>query len=251
MKSEAISRWIKQKVRSARARGCVVGLSGGVDSAVVAALCKKAVGSRLLCLIMPCDSSAGDMRDALAITKKFRLKSRIIDIKPAYRAFLKTVPRGNRAAVANLKPRLRMTTLYYFANLMNLLVVGTGNKSEISVGYFTKFGDGGADILPLGSLYKSEVYALARALGVPQSVLKKPPSAGLWTGQTDEGQMGVTYDEIEKTLRRCQQRTGKIANPKVSAMFRRSVHKRHPPEVYARHSSTRTRRGSRDNREEK
>jgi NAD+ synthase len=231
MKSEAISRWIKRKVGSAGARGCVVGLSGGVDSAVVSALCKKAVGGRLLCLIMPCGLSAGDMKDALATAKKFRLKTKIVDIKPVYRAFLKILPVGNSASLSNLKPRLRMAVLYYFANLYNFLVVGTGNKSEISVGYFTKHGDGGVDALPLGSFYKSEVYSLARELGVPRSVMEKPPSAGLWPGQTDEGEMGVTYEEIERALRSAR-RKGRIDNPRVADMARRSEHKRNPPEIY-------------------
>ncbi|PKN00888.1 MAG: NAD(+) synthetase [Elusimicrobia bacterium HGW-Elusimicrobia-1] len=230
-RSASVVKWIKNRVRAARARGCVVGLSGGVDSAVVAALCKKAAGARLLCLIMPCGSSPDDMKDAAAVAKKFRLKTKIVDIKPVYRAFLKILPAGASLAASNLKPRLRMAALYYFANLYNFLVVGTGNKSEIAVGYFTKHGDGGADALPLGSFYKSEVYALARELGVPRSVMEKPPSAGLWPGQTDEGEMGVTYEEIERALRAAG-RTGRIDNSKVAAMARRSEHKRKPPEIY-------------------
>jgi NAD+ synthase len=106
----------------------------------------------------------------------------------------------HRMAKANLKPRLRMTTLYYIANARNYLVGGSGNKSELLVGYFTKFGDGGVDLLPLGDLYKREVYGLARELGVPQAILDRPPTAGLWAGQTDEAEMGLTYDALERAL---------------------------------------------------
>jgi NAD+ synthase len=102
--------------------------------------------------------------------------------------------------IANLKPRLRMLTLYYFANKLNYLVVGTGNKSELTMGYFTKYGDGGVDILPLGDLLKTEINKLAAELGVPREIIDKPPSAGLWAGQTDEGEMGITYAELDKIL---------------------------------------------------
>lgn len=227
-----IVKWIKKKVKEANACGCVVGLSGGIDSAVVAALCKKAVGKNLLCLILPCQSAKFDVDDAIFLAKKFKLKTRIIDLSPTYIRLLKSLPNGtNKIAKANIIPRLRMTTLYYFANLLNYLVVGTGNKSEISVGYFTKYGDGGVDILPLGNFYKSEVKQLAYELNIPEKIIQKIPTAGLWKGQTDEGEMGFTYDELEKVLR-SYEKSRKIPRGKIGKMLKNSEHKRKMPEIY-------------------
>ncbi len=176
-----------------------MGLSGGVDSSVTAVLCKRATD--LLGLIMPIHSDPMDEEYASLLASKFDIPVRRIDLGPVYDAFRKVLPDPAGLPAANLKPRLRMATLYYFANKENRLVVGTGNKSEIMMGYFTKYGDGGVDILPLGGLLKGEVRRLARELGVPERIIAKPPSAGLWAGQTDEGELGITYDELDKFLR--------------------------------------------------
>jgi len=185
---------------------------------------------------MPCHSSANSLTDAKIVVKKFKLNSKKIDLTKPFDSFTEILPRANELAVSNIKPRLRMITLYYFAAKFNYLVIGTGNKSEAMVGYFTKYGDGGVDILPIADLYKSQVVELAKKLGVPKSIIDKPPSADLWHGQTDEDEMGITYPEIEIALReitegkRSELPRAKIS--KVKKMLKNSEHKRDMPEAY-------------------
>lgn len=211
-----------------------MGLSGGIDSCVAAALAKRAVGkSRLLALILPIHSHKHDARDAIAFAKKLSIRHKVIDLSKIYDILINILPQADKTSRLNLKPRLRMLVLYYFANKLDYLVCGTSNKSELSVGYFTKYGDGAADILPLGGLFKKEVYDLARALGIPDGIIEKAPTAGLWPGQTDEAEMGITYAELDEILaahlgKRKQRLTGnKVA--KVRAMIERSGHKREKP----------------------
>ncbi|MFN3966799.1 MAG: NAD(+) synthase, partial [Endomicrobiia bacterium] len=130
-----------------------------------------------------------------------------------------------KIARGNLKPRLRMLVLYYFANKLNYLVAGTGNKSEIMMGYFTKYGDGGVDILPIGDLLKKDVIQLARKLEIPERIINKKPSAGLWPGQTDEEEMGITYKKLDKILE------SKSKNSKIENIIKKTEHKRKPPEI--------------------
>jgi NAD+ synthase len=142
-------------------------------------------------------------------------------------------------ALANVKPRLRMTSLYYLANRYNGLVVGTGNKTELAIGYFTKYGDGGVDVLPLGDLDKTAVRGLARVLGVPEPVINKAPSAGLWEGQTDEEEIGITYDDLDRVLATvADEDHGQAIDPttkdRVSAMVAASEHKRCPIPMFRR-----------------
>lgn len=234
----AISNWIREQVRRAGVGGTVFGLSGGVDSAVVAALCKEATGEDTLGLIMPCHSLDEDITHARLLADTFQVKTLTVDLSPVFDSLKAMLPEGNQLAYANLKPRLRMMTLYYFANLNHYLVIGTGNKSEISVGYFTKYGDGGVDILPLGDFLKSEVRELARSLKVPRVIIDKPPSAGLWAGQTDESEMGVTYEEIDNYLKGLEEKTtsnltSQVKN-KINAMMMASEHKRTPIPIYYR-----------------
>jgi NAD+ synthase len=179
-------------VEGAGAEGVVLGMSGGVDSSVVAVLAKKGLGDGVLGLILPCHSDPTDVEHAQRVATKFDIKTEYVDLTPIFGCLLKTLPPGGRLAVGNLKPRLRMATLYYYANSRNYLVMGTGNKCELACGYFTKYGDGGVDILPLGDLLKTQVRKLACELGIPEEIITKPPSAGLWEGQTDEGEMGIT-----------------------------------------------------------
>ncbi len=235
MKNQVIS-WIKQKVKDAGAQGIVLGLSGGIDSAVVAALCKEAVGKdKLIVFFLPCNSNLQDLKDAKLVVDNFQLKSKYIDLSGVYDNFLKILPGTASLARGNLKPRLRMCTLYYFANKLNYLVCGTGNKSELMVGYFTKYGDGGVDILPIGDLFKRQVRTLAKELKIPQSIISKPPTAGLWAGQTDEGEMGITYEELDDILDRlCNNRKQLADNNKVNKvkrMFKKSEHKRKGAEI--------------------
>lgn len=231
-----IVRWLKRQVRCAKARGIVLGLSGGVDSAVVASLAKEALGARrILALILPCHSQLQDIRDARLVAKKLGTKTETIDLSKTYDNFIKILPGANALARANLKPRLRMLVLYYFANRLNYLVCGTGNKSEIMVGYFTKHGDGATDILPIGNLLKKEVRDLAKALGVPERIIAKPPTAGLWPGQTDEAEMGITYPQLDDILKRMAQKKKQILPRekvnRVRGMIKQSEHKRQGPRI--------------------
>ncbi len=199
--SVKISNWIKKQVGKAHAKGVVFGLSGGVDSAVVSVLCKNVFPENHLALILPCFSSKKDLADAELIVKKFGLNSKTVELEEVFLSLCKILdvdPKSKDLFVANIKPRLRMIVLYFFANKLNYLVVGTGNKSELTMGYFTKYGDGGVDILPLGDLTKTQVYKLAKVLNIPQRIIKKPPSAGLWVGQTDEKEMGIKYKVLNK-----------------------------------------------------
>jgi len=236
MMKNKIVRWIKLQVRQARSKGVVLGLSGGVDSSIVAALAKRALGrKRVLCLILPIHSHPQDLRDARLVAKKFGLRTEQIDLSGIYDRLIRILPAAVPLARANLKPRLRMLVLYYFANRFNYLVCGTGNRSELMAGYFTKYGDGAADILPLGRLLKKQVRSLAENLGIPVHIITKPPSAGLWLGQTDEAEMGITYPELDSILERLAQKRKQVAEKakvdKVKAMIERSRHKRQAPMV--------------------
>ncbi len=159
--SEEIVRWIKKQVQKANKIGIVLGLSGGIDSSCVAVLSKKALGDNVLGLILPCYSNSIDEKFALKIARRFNIKTERIILDNIFDNLINIYPKGTDIAKANLKPRLRMTVLYYFANTLDYLVAGTGNKSELYAGYFTKYGDGGVDILPLGGLLKTEVKNVA------------------------------------------------------------------------------------------
>lgn len=221
-----IEGFIASRVERAGADGVVLGLSGGLDSATVAALCARALGpDRVLALIMPAPVSPHrDVEAAKKLAHGLGVRQKTIPLRSILEAFREHLDNGDKRAMGNLAARVRMTLLYYQANRLNYLVVGTGNKSEISVGYTTKYGDSACDILPLGDLYKTEVRELAKSLGVPESVIEKTPSAGLWPGQTDEGELGMSYEELDKALK-------EGADMKVQRMVNAAEHKRTPPEV--------------------
>ena len=230
MKKKIVN-WIKKQVKQAKAAGIVLGLSGGLDSSVVVSLAKEAVGrKKLLVLILPCHSQNQDLEDAKTVAKKIGIQTKTVDLSGIYDSLLKILPPSVNLAKSNIKPRLRMLVLYYFANKLNYLVCGTGNKSEIMAGYFTKHGDGAADILPIGDLLKKEVKGLARELEIPNRIIAKAPTAGLWPGQTDEGEMGITYLELDDILEHLVKRNRQILSKgkvdKVRAMIKRSEHKR-------------------------
>jgi NAD+ synthase len=231
-----IVRWIADQVRSAGRRGAVFGLSGGLDSAVVGALCREAVGEEALGLVLPCHSLEADARDAVRVAEHLGLARETVDLSPVFDALTARLPAGDRLAGANLKPRLRMAVLYHYAHTREALVVGTGNRSELAVGYFTKHGDGGADLFPLGGLLKTEVRALAGELDLPAWVVERPPSAGLWEGQTDEEEMGVTYEDLDGFLRGTDRAGGgEAAGPaaeRVRRMMAASAHKRRQAPVF-------------------
>ncbi len=240
-----ISEWIRERVKDAGAKGVVMGMSGGLDSSVTAVLCKKAFPDTSLGLIMPCFSSKEDVEHAKIVAKKFGIETKEKDISDIFKFFLNTLEgreydrNANEEidiAVANLKPRLRMICLYYFANKLNYLVVGTGNKSELSVGYFTKYGDGAADILPLGDLLKTEERKLAEWLDIPKQILEKVPSGDLWKGQTDESEIGMSYDVLDRILLAMESGDFSGCDPelveKVKQMMEASMHKREQIAVF-------------------
>jgi NAD+ synthase len=233
--AEHLTGWLRREVTAGGGKGAVLGLSGGLDSAVAGALAKRAFPNDALGVLMPCHSDPADAEDALLVADHFALETATVDLSPVNDALVAALDAASpdldahRLATANLKPRLRMTTLYAFANLRGYRVIGTGNLDELTIGYFTKYGDGGADLMLLGSLTKGEVRDLARELGVPARILEKPPSAGLWPGQTDEGEMGLTYAHLDAFLR-----GGEVppeVRARIEALREASAHKRALPKV--------------------
>ncbi len=229
--SRRIILWIKKRVIEAGATGLVLGMSGGVDSSVAAVLAQKACPDNILGLILPCHSRLQDQRDAELVARQFSISYLIISLDTVFDSFLSLFGEIYRKPlplpIANCIPRLRMTVLYYYAQKMNYLVCGSSNKSELTVGYFTKYGDGGVDLMPLAHLTKTEIWELAQAIGVPDTIIQKTPSAGLWEDQTDEGEMGITYLLIDQFIT-----SGMIDEPSLSRiknMIARSEHKRHLP----------------------
>ncbi|MGE5629692.1 MAG: NAD(+) synthase [Caulobacteraceae bacterium] len=224
--NEAVD-WIRNTVNEAGAKGVVLGLSGGIDSAVVAALSKKAFPDSTLGILMPCHSNPVDSEHAMLVAEALKLDTKTIVLDDAFDNMKKVLgvkESDPKLAVANIKPRLRMVTLYYFAGVHNYLVAGTGNRSELTIGYFTKYGDSGVDMLPIASFVKSEVRELAANLNIPEIIITKAPTAGLWENQTDENEMGMSYKELDNYIL-----TGNASNEikeKVDGMNARSEHKR-------------------------
>jgi NAD+ synthase len=231
--ADKIVLWIREQVLAAGRKGVVVGMSGGLDSSVLAVLCYRAFPQNMLGVVMPCCGSKQDEEHALAVASQFSIPTKVVVLDPVFDTLLQALPSDTaepnvkRLAEANLKVRLRMLTLYYFANQFKYLVAGASNRSELAVGYFTKYGDGGVDILPLANLVKGQVRGLANFLGIPQSIINKPPSAGLWQGQTDEGELGLSYDELDQYLITGEASSG--LRQKIESMIAASAHKRSLP----------------------
>ena len=214
--------------------GIVVGLSGGVDSAVAAAFsCRAVGGEKVLGLSLPSSiNNPADITDAAALCKQMGMIHRVVSIEPMLDGF-KTMPdfKESRYLLGNLMARTRMAVLYYHANRDQKIVCGTSNRSEYMLGYCTKFGDNAADLQPLLHLYKTEVYEYAHELGIPESIIRKAPSAGLWEGQRDEEEIGLSYTEIDHSLRSLEMQGWQAATPmeeKVLGLVRKSEHKRIP-----------------------
>jgi NAD+ synthase len=198
--------FIWNETHKAGVSGAVVGISGGIDSALTSALTVKALGKdKVLGIHMPEYglTPATDSEDAKTLADWLGIDFRTIDISGIISAFMDAVlesESADRLSKGNLKARVRMSLLYFHANQMNRMVMGTGNKTEILLGYYTKYGDGGVDIEPIGGLYKTEVWELSHRLGIPESLITKKPSAGLWPGQTDEDELGISYTKVDRML---------------------------------------------------
>ena len=225
--------WLHDQVSNARAKGIVLGLSGGIDSSVLAALGREALGREgVLGVIMPCHSIPEDESDARLLAEALDVNFERVDLSGVFDALCAGVG-GNldSLTMSNIKARLRMVTLYAFAQSRNLLVCGTSNRSEYETGYFTKYGDSGVDLMPLAGFLKREIRKMARLLNVPDRIITKAPSAGLYEGQTDESDMGFTYDVLDEYLA-----SGRITDPaakeRIDVMRRRSEHKRKPIPIF-------------------
>ena len=227
--------FIKSMLASSGAKGIVFGNSGGKDSTLVAALCSFATDN-LLGVIMPCASKRNfgeDKEDGLAVAKKYGVDTVIVDLTEVREAFLKATGTSftTKGALSNIAPRLRMTTLYAIGAEKGYLVAGTGNASERYMGYFTKWGDGACDFNPIADLTATEVFAFLRYLGAPDHVVTKAPSAGLFEGQTDESEMGVTYAEIDAYLR--GEEVSDEAKKIIERYHKSSLHKMALPPVFS------------------
>ena len=227
--------FIRERLAASGASGIVYGNSGGKDSVLVGALCKKAC-ENTVGIIMPCSSKRNfeeDKNDGLEAAECFGIEARIIDLTPVREQeveALSKITSLNDMALANIAPRLRMTTLYAIGAAENRLVAGTGNRYEFYMGYFTKWGDGACDFNAIRDLTVGEIYEFLDYLGAPKKFIEKAPSAGLFDGQTDEKEMGVTYASIDRYLL-----TGEASEADLAVMKRyhaRSVHKRSDISVY-------------------
>lgn len=205
---EVITASIRNRVEKVGLQGAVVALSGGIDSSLVLKLSAEALGpDRVLALLMPemGVTPDRDLQDARELVRLLGVPHREIPINDAVEWFAQFLPGSPeegafRMALANVKPRIRMILNYFFANLESRLVVGTSNKTELLLGYGTKYGDMAADIYPIGDLYKTQVWQLAEFVGIPTDIVRKAPTAGLWKGQTDEAELGYTYEQMDRVL---------------------------------------------------
>jgi NAD+ synthase len=202
--SQFIADFINNEVKERKSEGVVIGLSGGLDSSVTACLAVKALGRRnVFGLILPDSKNISpkvDIDDALLLAKFIGIKYKIIRISTTKKELLKQFPK-NKLAQGNLAARLRMSILYYYAAILRRLVIGTSDKSELKLGYYTKYGDNAVDLLPIAGLYKTEVRKLGRFLAIPPSILQKKSSARLWKGHTAEGEIGMPYEEVDEILK--------------------------------------------------
>ena len=219
--------WLRDEIARAHSSGIVLGLSGGIDSSVLAALGREALGrEKVLGIIMPCHSIDEDEADARLLASELDINFMRADLSGTFDSLSEAIGiELNSLAKSNLKARLRMVTLYAVAQTKNFLVCGTSNRSEYETGYFTKYGDSGVDLMPLAGFLKREIREMAKILHVPEKIITKAPSAGLYQGQTDEGDMGFSYEVLDEYLA-----TGKIndnkARERIDSMHSRSEHKR-------------------------
>ena len=222
-----IEKFLQEYLEQSHCKGYVLGLSGGVDSSLVAAIARKAVGKdKLYCYAIDVESNKADIEDAKQVAKELDLNLEVINLTDTYHSYLKSLKGDEfiRLTKSNLKVRMRMVALFAYAQEHSSLVLGTDNMDERYVGYFTKYGDGAADLLPIVYLTKSEVREAAKLYGLSSVLANRTPSAGLFEGQTDETEMGVSYKDLDDFL------LGKEINPKakerIEYLHKISEHKR-------------------------
>lgn len=227
-------RGLQQFMDQAGKSRAVLGLSGGVDSALTARIAAEALGAdNVTALILPNEgvNDALDVADAESFAESLSIPHFTVPINAFLKAYGDLPWPGSKLAGMNLSARVRATILYHYANSLDALVLGTGNRTELLLGYFTKYGDGACDVEVIGRLYKTEVWAMARETGVPETIVTKAPSAGLFVGQTDEEELGMTYADIDSALRmieRGKKPTGSAAD-KVRALMKAARHKAEMP----------------------
>ena len=237
---KVIEKFVADYLETNHMKQYVLGLSGGVDSSLVAAICKNAVGKdKLTCIMIPIDSHPSDLEDALELAKDLDLNYLIIDGSESYHETVKQFANQcielDRGTLANLKVRIRMTILYAYAQKVSGLVIGTDNMDERYTGYFTKYGDGGVDLLPVVHLVKSEVVEACKLYGIKDRLAERTPTAGLFEGQTDEGEMRVKYADLDKYLLGGE--IDESSKERIEYLHRISEHKRVPiptPEEFKR-----------------
>jgi NAD+ synthase len=204
--SRKITEFISEEVKITGLKGAIIAVSGGIDSALTLSLTAKALGpERVRAITMPERdiTPKSDITDVMRLTAMYDVTCDIVEITPTLEALSRALPlidSSDKLATGNIRPRVRMIVSYHYANALKMMVVGSSNKTEHLTGYFTKYGDGGVDLMPLGDLYKCQVRQLASYMGVPQEIIDKTPTAGLWSGQSDEGEMGASYDTIDLIL---------------------------------------------------
>lgn len=233
--------WLRKEIEKSGAKGVIVGISGGIDSALVGAIAKEAFPNDSFGVIMPILDRESDKEDGIELCKLIELDYSIISLKNEYETMVDKLNLTNDLGKGNLQARLRMSALYAIAQEKSYLVLGTDNYAEYYLGYFTKYGDGGCDLLPIVQLHKSEVFKMSELLGLPKSIINKAPSAGLWDNQEDEKQLGFKYNDFESFIK----------NKKISKDIELKIYKQHESTEHKRNKIPRPLRVEEYSREKK